>query len=42
MVVIDIIADKWVVTIGGAEVVYNLLAAIFVFMIVYIFYKISV
>jgi len=41
MVIIDSITVAWVQIIGGAETVYTLLSMMFVFMVAFIFYKIS-
>jgi hypothetical protein len=41
MVIINSIVTKWVELIGGVGVIYNILALVFVFTILYIFYKIS-
>jgi len=41
MVVINAITGAWVNSIGGADTIYNLLALMFIYTIVYIFFKIS-
>lgn len=41
MVVIDSISVKWVQIIGGEETIYNILSLVFLFTLLYIFYKIT-
>lgn len=41
MVVIDAISVKWVQSIGGEETIFNILSLVFLFTLLYIFYKIT-
>lgn len=41
MVVLDSITVKWVQLIGGSDTIYNILALMFVFTILFVFYKIG-
>lgn len=41
MVIIDSITIAWVQAIGGAGTIYNIVALMFIFTIMYVFYKIS-
>jgi len=41
MVVIDAITEKFVQTIGGEETIYAILSMVFVFTVLYVFYKIT-
>jgi len=41
MVVINSICVKWVQLIGGVDTIYNILSMLFVFTVIYIFYRIT-
>jgi len=41
MVVINSITIKWVELVGGVDTIYNILSLVFVFTLLYIFYKIT-
>lgn len=41
MIIINSIVGAWILAIGGADTVYNLCAILFVFTVVYCFFKIS-
>jgi hypothetical protein len=41
MVILDSITIKWVQTVGGSDTIYQILSLMFVFMILFVFYKIS-
>lgn len=39
--IINSITIKWVQLVGGVDTIYNILSLVFVFTVVYIFYKIA-
>jgi len=41
MILIDLVTMKWVETIGGDSVIFQILSLVFVFMLMFVFYKIT-